>query len=47
MTSLERQGAWLCERYITVGKHATGSVGRSVGRLVGRSVGRSVHRLEA
>jgi hypothetical protein len=31
MTSLERQGACLCERCVTVGKHATGSVGRSVG----------------
>ena len=33
MTSLERQGACLCERCITVGKHATRSLGRSVRRL--------------
>jgi hypothetical protein len=38
MTSLERQGAWLCGRCVTVGKHATGSVGRSGGRAVGRFV---------
>jgi hypothetical protein len=29
-TSLERQGAWLCELCVTVGKHATASVGRFV-----------------
>jgi len=28
MTSLERQGACLYERCVTVSKHATGSVGR-------------------
>jgi hypothetical protein len=36
MTSLERQGACLCERCVTVGKHATGSVGTTSTGLMRR-----------